>query len=110
MVAMIDRIKEEKRAIISRYAQADDVRGIAQVVTVLASLALLWWAAVLSADVSRWLTVPTVLLIGLFTVRAFVLMHECGHGSLFHTQRLNRAFGFLLGVISGMPQYVWSRH
>ena len=37
-------------------------------------------------------------------------MHECGHGSLFRTQRLNRAFGFLLGVVSGMPQYVWSQH
>jgi omega-6 fatty acid desaturase (delta-12 desaturase) len=37
-------------------------------------------------------------------------MHECGHGSLFRTQWLNRAFGFILGVISGMPQYVWSQH
>jgi omega-6 fatty acid desaturase (delta-12 desaturase) len=37
-------------------------------------------------------------------------MHECGHGSLFRTQCLNRAFGFLLGVVSGMPQYVWSQH
>lgn len=37
-------------------------------------------------------------------------MHECGHGSLFRTQRLNHVFGFLLGVVSSMPQYVWSRH
>ena len=51
-----------------------------------------------------------MLLISLFTLRAFVLMHECGHGSLFRSQWLNRAFGFLLGVVSGMPQYVWSQH
>ena len=37
-------------------------------------------------------------------------MHECGHGSLFRTQWLNRACGFLLGVVSGMPQFVWSQH
>jgi omega-6 fatty acid desaturase (delta-12 desaturase) len=37
-------------------------------------------------------------------------MHECGHGSLFRTPRLNHAFGFLFGVISGMPQFVWSQH
>ncbi len=73
-------------------------------------LALLWWAALLSVHLSYWLTVAAVLLISLFTVRAFALMHECGHGSLFRTQRLNRAFGFLLGVVSGMPQYVWSQH
>src|SRR5258708_34171947 len=72
--------------------------------------ALLWWAALMSVHISYWLTAAAVLLISLFTLRAFVLMHECGHGSLFRTQSLNRAFGFLLGVVSGMPQYVWSQH
>jgi acyl-lipid omega-6 desaturase (Delta-12 desaturase) len=51
-----------------------------------------------------------VLLMSLFLLRVFVLMHECGHGSLFRTGRLNRAFGFIFGVVSGMPQYVWSMH
>src|SRR5579862_6241815 len=37
-------------------------------------------------------------------------MHECGHGSLFRSRWLNSVVGFLLGVISGMPQYVWSQH
>ena len=46
----------------------------------------------------------------LFIVRAFGLMHECGHGSLFRTRWLNSAIGFSLGVLSGMPQYVWAQH
>jgi acyl-lipid omega-6 desaturase (Delta-12 desaturase) len=29
---------------------------------------------------------------------------------LFRSRRLNAAVGFLLGVTSGMPQYVWSQH
>ena len=52
----------------------------------LASFALVWWAAVLSVGVSCWITAAAVLLISLFTLRAFALMHECGHGSLFRTQ------------------------
>ena len=103
-------IKEQKRAIIRRHAQADNIKGLSQVLTTLAFLAVLWWAAVSSIAVSPWLTVAAVLLISLCSLRVFTLMHECGHGSLFRTQRLNRAFGFLLGVVSGMPQYVWSRH
>jgi len=110
IASSIRRIKKQKRAIIRRHTQADNVKGSTQVLTTLASLALLWWAAVLSVGVYRWLTVPAVLLISLFSLRIFVLMHECGHGSLFRTQWLNRAFGFLLGVVSGMPQYVWSKH
>jgi len=46
----------------------------------------------------------------MFLVRGFVLMHECGHGSLFRTARLNKMFGFIFGVLSAMPAYVWSQH
>ena len=110
MSSSIRRIKEQKHRIISRYAQADDLKALTQVATTLVPFALLWWAALMSAQVSYWLTALAALMISLFTLRAFVLMHECGHGSLFRSQRLNRAFGFILGVVSGMPQYVWSQH
>ena len=109
-MSSIRRLKEEKQAIILRYSQSDNAKGLKQVLTTLAFLPPLWWIAVRSVDVSLWLTAVAVLLISLFSLRVFVLMHECGHGSLFRTQRLNRAFGFLLGVVSGMPQYVWSKH
>jgi len=109
-VSSIRRIKEQKRALIRRHIQADDVKGLTQVLTTIACFALVWWVALLSVDVSLWLTVAAVSLIILFALRVFTLMHECGHGSLFRTPVLNRTFGFILGVISGMPQYVWSRH
>jgi acyl-lipid omega-6 desaturase (Delta-12 desaturase) len=106
----VGRVKEERRTIARRYARPSDGRALTQVLTASGCLASLWWAAMLSIGISLWLAAPVVLLISLFNVRVFVLMHECGHGSLFRTRSLNRAFGFLLGVVSGMPQYVWSRH
>jgi acyl-lipid omega-6 desaturase (Delta-12 desaturase) len=110
IVPLIDRVKEHKLEIIRRHAHADNVKGLTQVLTTLASVALLWWVAFYSVQVSHWITVAAVLLLSLFTVRAFTLMHECGHSSLFRTPRLNRAFGFILGVVTGMPQHVWSKH
>lgn len=104
------RIKQQKRTIINRYTRPDDVKGFTQVVTTLAPLAALWWAAAASAGVSYWLTAAVTLLMSLFLLRVFVMMHECGHGSLFRTGRLNKVFGFIFGVVSGMPQYVWSEH
>ncbi len=95
---------------VGRYARSDDLKGLTQVCTTLVPFALLWWTAVWSAGLSPWLTVMPVLLIILFTVRVFGLMHECGHGSLFRSPWLNRAAGFVLGVVSGMPQYVWAQH
>ena len=103
-------LKELKRTIIDRHVRRDDARGSAQALTTLLPLGALWYGAVASAAVSYWLTAAVVALMTLFLLRVFVLMHECGHASLFRTNRLNRAFGFVFGVISGMPQYVWSRH
>src|SRR5262249_26760520 len=99
-----------KGAMISRYARSDDVKGLTQVLTTLVPLAFLWWSAVRCTRTSPWLALIPLLLIIPFIVRVFGLMHECGHGSLFRSRRLNSAVGFVLGVISGMPQYVWSQH
>jgi omega-6 fatty acid desaturase (delta-12 desaturase) len=95
---------------IGRYAKSDDIKGLTQVITTLVPFVFLWWAAIWCADISPWLTIAPLLLIVLFTVRVFGLMHECGHGSLFRSRRLNQAVGFLLGVVAGMPQYVWAQH
>jgi acyl-lipid omega-6 desaturase (Delta-12 desaturase) len=106
----ISRIKQQKRTIINQYTKPHDLKGFTQVLTTLAPLAALWYAAVLSTGISYWLTIGIALLMSLFLLRVFVLMHECGHGSLFRTPRLNKTFGFIFGVVSGMPQYVWSEH
>jgi acyl-lipid omega-6 desaturase (Delta-12 desaturase) len=105
-----DCLKRQKCAMIGRYTRSDDTKGLVQVSTTLIPFLLLWWGAIQCAGISPWLAALPSLLIILFTVRGFGLMHECGHGSLFRSLWLNRLFGFLLGVMSGMPQYVWSQH
>jgi omega-6 fatty acid desaturase (delta-12 desaturase) len=105
-----DGLRRHKCAMIGQFGKSDDVKGLAQLFTTLVPFALLWWAAIRLADISPWLAAAPLPLIILLAVRAFGLMHECGHGSLFRSPWLNRAAGFALGVISGMPQYVWSQH
>jgi acyl-lipid omega-6 desaturase (Delta-12 desaturase) len=105
-----DCLRQQKCAMIGQYAKSEDARGLVQVFTTLAPFALLWWAAMQLMRVSPWLGVVPLPLIILLLVRVFGLMHECGHGSLFRSVRLNRLVGFLLGVVAGMPQYVWSQH
>jgi omega-6 fatty acid desaturase (delta-12 desaturase) len=113
-MSTIEQDKQQKRAIIGAYAKSNNARGASQVILTLVPLALLWCFAVLGAQAGAhgglWLTGAAMALMTLFTLRVFALMHECGHGSLFRSSWLNRAVGFMLGVISGMPQYVWSQH
>ena len=54
------------------------------------------------------LLIPIIFLLTLFSSRTFSLMHDCGHNSLFTKRKLNRFFGFLLGLVNGIPQKSWS--
>lgn len=102
--------RQQKRALIREHAGTRDQEGFWQVATTLLPLAVVCAVAVWSLQVSLWISAAATLAISILMVRVFGLLHECGHGSLFRTQRLNRAFGFAFGVLSGMPQYVWSQH
>jgi len=106
----LEQLKASKRQIIERHVRPDDRKGLTMVLTTLLPVAALFYATVAAVGVSYWLSAAMVLATALFLIRAFVLMHECGHCSLFRSGRLNRAFGFVLGVVTGMPQYVWARH
>lgn len=106
----VAQLKTLKRAIIDGHVKPDNFKGFTQIVTTLLPFALVWYGVVWSANSSYWFTAALLIPMVLLLIRSFVLMHECGHGSLFRSAWLNKTFGFVLGVISGMPQYVWSQH
>jgi omega-6 fatty acid desaturase (delta-12 desaturase) len=110
MVPQVARLKALKREVIERHVRPDDLRGLLPVLTTVPSSAVLLALVRPSAQLSYALTGTIALLTSLFLLRAFMLMHECGHGSLFRSGALNRGFGFVLGVVTGMPQFAWSQH
>jgi acyl-lipid omega-6 desaturase (Delta-12 desaturase) len=109
-VSTSESLKQCRRAIAHRHVRPDDLKALAQVAATLVPIVILWYGLWLSAATSRWLAAAAMVLMTLFLLRVFVLMHECGHDSLFRSTPLNRYFGFVFGVIAGMPQFVWSQH
>ena len=99
-----------KRAIVDRYATPSDVRGSLQLLSVVAPIAALWIAISSASPDSPWLAAAATWCLSLFLLRGFVLMHDCGHHSLFRSRSLNRVGGFLLGVLAGIPQPVWAEN
>lgn len=109
-VAASASFKQQKRGLVERHARPSNAVGLQQSLVTIGALAALWLVVALDPSYDHlWSALATVLMC-LFLLRAFVLMHECGHGSLFASPWLNRIFGFLFGVVTGMPQYVWSQH
>jgi acyl-lipid omega-6 desaturase (Delta-12 desaturase) len=107
---VLDQLKRRKRALVDEWARSSDPRGWTEASSTLLPLAGLWLAAGWMRAQPGLAMLLLVLPMSLLLLRCFSLLHDCGHGSLFRSARLNRAFGFVFGVLSGMPQYVWSQH
>ena len=60
-----------------------------------------------SGSLPFWLAGQAVL--GTAFVQWFVLLHECGHETLFRGRRMNAAVGAIAGVISLIPFGTWRR-
>ncbi len=80
-----------------------------QLVVTLSLFVGVWLLYIKTIQVSALLAIPFAIIMAFFVLRFFVLMHDCGHGALFTSPRANQFFGYLLGVITGMPQFVWSK-
>ncbi len=95
--------------VLTSYMKSNNWRATYQILNTVIPYFSLWYLAVKASAISLWLLPPIMVLITLFSLRCFSLMHDCGHYSLFSSKKVNRVIGFILGVINGIPQYPWSR-
>ncbi len=97
------------RDVVEPYVGADTLRAVYQVISTLGLLALSMWLMAITLHRS----VPLGLLLALPTagllVRTFILMHDCAHGSLFPSRRMNEIVGFITGAITMTPFAQWRR-
>ncbi len=92
------------------YTQKSNALASRQILLTLVPFALLWIGYIYAVEFSYWYAIPFVILVSFFVLRMFVLMHDCGHGALFKSRQANHIVGFFLGVLTGMPQFVWSKN
>jgi acyl-lipid omega-6 desaturase (Delta-12 desaturase) len=95
--------------VLNPYMKSNDLWATYQILNTVLPYIGLWFLAVKAAAISLWLLPPIMVLMTLFSLRCFSLMHDCGHYSLFTSKRVNRIVGFSLGIINAIPQYPWSR-
>lgn len=95
------------REVVLRYQTPSATRALWQTCNTLIPYFTLWYLMYLSLSVSWWLTIPLALLTGGFTVRAFIIFHDCGHGSFFKTSWANHLLGAITGVLTFTPYFHW---
>ncbi|GAA6135856.1 fatty acid desaturase [Oceaniserpentilla sp. 4NH20-0058] len=105
-----ERLKAEKSALIKKYANRNNGFALYQTLSTIIPYFALFYLAIELQSVSYWLSGLCIFLLIMFIMRVFMMMHDAGHGCLFVTPRQNSIVGFIMGVLCGVPEYVWSKH
>lgn len=96
---------------LNEFKKSDNPRAAFEVVITVVPLVFLWFALWKSLEVGGFIGyfsyAVMLLLAGGMIVRLFILQHDCGHGSLFSSKRVNDWVGRILGVFSYTPYAYW---
>ncbi len=100
--------------LIKPFLKRNNFRAFYQIFSTLIPLISLWLVVYQITNspflllIKFFLLIPILFLLTLLSSRTFSLMHDCGHNSLFTKRKLNKLFGFLLGLVNGIPHKSWS--
>lgn len=102
-----DQYDPEWLRIAQSHARPDTARSVWQLLTTLVPLAGLWAAMMFFVNEAYWVTLLLSVPAAAFTIRLFIIQHDCGHRSFFKSRRLNDLVGKLLGVVTWTPHEYW---
>lgn len=109
-MSKVKALKKEKKAIVEKYGQRNNIKALWQTLNTAIPYFALFYIAIESFTSSPLIFLLSSIVLILFLMRVFMMMHDCGHDSLYNNPHLNRVVGFFMGVMCGIPQYVWSKH
>ena len=101
--------RKQIKQILAHYQQPELWRSLWQLANSILPYLLLWYLMVLSLKVSYLLTLGLAVLAAGFTVRIFIIFHDCGHGSFFKSRKANEITGIITGLFAFTPYHHW-RH
>jgi omega-6 fatty acid desaturase (delta-12 desaturase) len=95
--------------IVAKYQKPSIKRSLWELVITFIPFVALWALTYWSFSVSYWLTLLFAIPTGGMLIRLFIILHDCGHGSFFKSNKWNDLVGTICGVLTFTPYFHW-RH
>lgn len=95
--------------IVVKYQEPSMKKAIWQMANTFLPYLGIWVLMYFSLDWSYWLTLGLGIINAFFTVRIFIIQHDCGHQSFFKSRKLNNFIGYFCSFFSSMPYRYWAK-
>lgn len=93
----------------NQYRGAVPKLAVGQLLSTLLPLALIVAAMFATVNTAYWATLMLAIPAAGLLVRAFIIQHDCGHGSFFASRPLNDFVGRCMSVLTMAPYGLWRR-
>lgn len=97
------------REALATYQQPSHRRSLFEIAVTAIPLAVLWGLALYTVSQGWWWGVVLTVPAAAFLVRLFLIQHDCGHASFFHSPQANAWTGRIIGVLTATPYDYWRR-
>ena len=94
---------------LAPYRTSDDSRAFFEILITVFPFLILWLGMWTLLQSGNWWALIGVIPAGGLIVRLFIIQHDCGHGSMFSSRRVNDWVGRVLGVFTFTPYDHWKR-
>ncbi|HUX95449.1 MAG TPA: fatty acid desaturase [Bacteroidales bacterium] len=95
--------------VISGYNRPELLKSWWQIINSVGPYIILWIVMIKTINIGWWLTLILAVPAAGFMVRIFIIFHDCGHGSFFKSQKMNKLIGIITGIIVFTPYHKWHR-
>lgn len=93
---------------IKKYAKPSNKKAIIQILNTFLPYLAIWVLMFFAFDYSYLLTLGLAIIAAFFTVRIFIIQHDCGHQNYFRKKWMNQVVGMSCSFFSAIPYRYWA--
>jgi len=93
--------------VVIKYQEPSLMSALWQLSNTFLPFLFIWYLMYRTLGISWWLTLSLAVINAGFTMRLFIIFHDCGHGSFFNSKVANDILGFCTGVLMFTSYHHW---
>lgn len=97
------------KTLVEEYQKSHAGKSMWQLCNSFIPFVLIWLLMLYALNYSYWITLLLAFPAAGFTVRIFIIQHDCGHGSFFKSRRANDLCGLFCSIFTLTPYHYWRK-
>jgi omega-6 fatty acid desaturase (delta-12 desaturase) len=94
--------------IVSKYTKPSSSKALIQILNTFIPYIAIWVLMYFSLEWSYFITLGLAVIAAFFTVRIFIIQHDCGHQNYFKRKWMNQVVGSICSPFSFIPYNYWA--